>query len=332
MKKKIKKYIGIGVILFSVWVLFPMDIIAKDPDYPTKPIEFIITYGIGGSTDVSCRALCEAAQKHFPQPIIPVNKPGASGIVGTNIIKNAKPDGYTIGVFTQSAAFIAPFTQEVQYDPLSDFTPIMHYGHYLYPLLIRADKPWKTWKDLIEWARKNPGGLKAGLTGTKYNQVQGITLSQIELKEKVKFTYIPFNSTPDMLRNLIGGNIDLFCSSVDPTNKEYIDMGKVRVISFLSKKKLPGYESIPSTFEMYGVANCNLMGVVGPKGLPSYVTKTLENAFAKGVKEPSFVSLMGKIYYDIIYMTGEEMGQYIMKTYNEYKEIIKQLKEDEAKK
>jgi tripartite-type tricarboxylate transporter receptor subunit TctC len=119
---------------------------------------------------------------------------------------------------------------------------------------------------------------------------------------------------------------------VDPTNKEYIDMGKVRVISFLSKKKLPGYERIPSTFEMYGVANCNLMGVVGPKGLPSYVAKTLENAFAKGVKEPSFVSLMGKIYYDIIYMTGEEMGQYIMKTYNEYKEIIKQLKEDEAKK
>lgn len=235
-------------------------------------------------------------------------------------------------MFTQSAAFIAPFTQEVQYDPLSDFTPIMHYGHYLYPLLIRSDKPWKTWKDLIEWARKNPGGLKAGLTGTKYNQVQGITLSQIELKEKVKFTYIPFNSTPDMLRNLIGGNIDLFCSSVDPTNKEYIDMGKVRVISFLSKKKLPGHESIPSTFEMYGVANCNLIGVVGPKGLPSYVTKTLENVFAKGVKEPSFVSLMGKIYYDIIYMTGEEMGQYIAKTYTKYKEIIRQLKGDEAKK
>lgn len=97
-----------------------------------------------------------------------------------------------------------------------------------------------------------------------------------------------------MPRNLLGGNIDFFCSSVDPTNKEYIDMRKVRILSFLSKKKLPGFESIPSTHEMYGVSTCSLMSMVGPKGLPPYVTKTLENAFTKAITEPFLCKSYGK--------------------------------------
>jgi tripartite-type tricarboxylate transporter receptor subunit TctC len=332
MKRKIKKCIGIGVICFSAFFCFAIDGIAKDPDYPTRPIEFIITYGAGGTTDLSCRGLCEAASKHLPQPVIPINKIGASGVTGTALIKNAKPDGYTIGVFTQSPAFIIPFVQETPYDTLKDFTPIMHFGEYIYPLLVREDKPWKTWKELVEWARKNPRQIKVGTTGSKYTQVQGIALSRIELKENIKFTYIPFKSGPETLTALLGGTIDLYGSTVDTTTIDYLNMGKVRMLSFLSKSKLPGYEKLPNTDEIYGISVCNLIGVAGPKGLPPYVTKKLEEVLKKAIADPSFINLMKKMDTAIVYMTGEEMGKYIEKTYQEQGEIIKRLKEEEAKK
>jgi tripartite-type tricarboxylate transporter receptor subunit TctC len=332
MKRLIKRCIVVEILGCSIFVCSAMNGLAKDPAFPSRPIEFIITYGAGGTTDTSCRALCEAASKHLPQPVIPINKPGATGITGTAIIKNAKPNGYTIGVFTQSVAFIIPFVQETPYDPLKDFTPIVHFGEYIYPLLVREDKPWRTWEELIEWGGKNPGQIKAGITGSKYTQSQGIALSRIELKENVKLTYIPFKSSIETLTALLGGNIDLFCSSIDPATMDYISTRKVRILSFLSKSKIPEYEKIPSTEEMYGISIATLMGVVGPKGLPSNVTKTLEDAFTKGIREPSFVNFLKRIHTAIVYMPGEEMGKYIERSYKEHQEVISRLRAEEAKK
>jgi len=332
MKRQIQRWAGIGFLCFAVMLCLATKASAKDPEFPTRPIEFIITYGAGGTTDLSCRGLCEAASKHLTQPVVPINKIGASGVTGTAIIKNAKPDGYTIGVFTQSAAFIIPFVQETPYDTIKDFTPIIHFGEYIYPLLVRVDKPWKTWKELVEWAKKNPGQIRVGITGSKYTQVQGIALARLEVKENVKFTFIPFKGGPETLTALLGGNIDLYGSTLDTTTKDYISMGKVKVLSFLSKSKFPGFENIPSTGEIYGISVSNLIGVIGPKGLSSYVSKKLETAFTRATKEPSFVDLMKKMDTAIVYMTGEEMGKYIEKTYKEHEILIKQLKAEESKK
>lgn len=321
-----------GTIVLFVASLLMVGRYTEAASFPTRPIDFIITYSAGGTTDLSCRGLCEAAAKHLGQPFVPINKTGGSAVTGTAIIKNSKPDGYTVGVFTQSPAFIIPFVQEIPYDTLKDFTPIAHFGEYIYPLLVRVDKPWKTWKELVDWARKHPGEIRVGITGAKYTQVQGIALTRIEMKENVKFTYIPFKGGPETLTALLGGNIDLYGSTLDTTTKDFINMGKVRILSFLSKSKFGGFENIPSTGEIYGISVSNLIGVVGPRGIPPTVTKTLESAFMKGLKDPSFIDLMKRMDTAIVPMTGEEMGRYIKKVYYEQKDIIKKLKEDEGKK
>lgn len=328
--RRIKTFMSLGVV--CLLVCFSTNALGKDPKYPTKQIEFIITYGAGGTTDLSCRALCEAASKHLPQPVIPINKPAASGITGTALIRNAKPDGYTIGVFTQSAAFIIPFVQEVPYDPLRDFTPIMHFGEFLYPVMVRADKPWKTWKELVEWARKNPGDIKVGITGSKSTQMLGIALYRIELKENIKFTYVPFKSSLETLTGLLGGHIDLFGASMDASSKDYINMGKLRILSFLSKSKLSGFEKIASTEELYGISVSNLKAVIGPKGLSPSVRKTLEEAFTKAIKEPSLLSAFKKMDTAVVYMPGEELRKYIEKNYKEHQELINRLKAEDIKK
>lgn len=327
-----KHGLGLGIVCLLTYFCFATDGIAKDQEYPTRPIEFIIGYGAGGPTDISARALCEIASRHLPQPIIAVNKPGASGVIGTAIIKEAKPDGYRIGALSRSPAFIAPLTQKVSYDTLTDFTPIAHYGHYLDPVLVRSDKPWMTWKELIEWGRKHPGETKVGMGGPKYNQVQGIILGRIELIENVKLTYVPFKSSLEALTALIGGNVDMFAVTMDAATWDYINTGRVRILSYLGKSKLPGYENIASSEEIYGLSVCNLLGVVGPKGLPPYVTKKLEEVFAKAIKDPYFIDVMKKMDTAVVYMTGEEMGRYIEKTYSEQMEMVELLRKEEAKK
>jgi tripartite-type tricarboxylate transporter receptor subunit TctC len=111
----------------------------------------------------------------------------------------------------------------------------------------------------------------------------------------------------------------------------YIKEGKLRVLSYLGKDKVPGYEDVPSLYELYGFAIPNLLGIFGPKGLPDYVLKKLDDAFAKAVKDSDFVSVMNRMYTPIVYMDRTQMNKYIEETLPKVGEIMKILKAEEAK-
>ena len=181
MKRRNKSYTLLGLFWLSFFICFSGIGMAADQKYPTKPIEFLIPMAAGGTTDISARALCEATSKILGQPITPLNKLGASGALLASMIKDSKPDGYRIGVFTRPSLFLIPLVQQVSYDPLTDFTPIIYFGNFVDVLMVRGDSPWKTWKELVEWAKKHPGEIKVGMPGSKYMQLQGIALGQIEL-------------------------------------------------------------------------------------------------------------------------------------------------------
>jgi tripartite-type tricarboxylate transporter receptor subunit TctC len=133
-------------------------VIAKDQDYPTKSINFIIPFGAGGTTDVTSRALIKATNKYLAEPIIPINKPGGGGVTPALEVMNAKPDGYTIGAFSSTHSLMLPNTEECPYKDISGFSIILRYGKYLWPVVVRSDSSWKTWEELVAWAKKNPKG------------------------------------------------------------------------------------------------------------------------------------------------------------------------------
>lgn len=319
--------VGFLVVILGFYSPF---VIAQE--YPTKQIEFIINFGPGGTSDLSARALAEATSKYLGQPVVPVNKPGGAGTIGVTYVKNAKPDGYTIGLITTSPAFILPHVQEVPYDMLRDFTPIVNYGEYLFNFMVRSDSPWKTFKEMIDFARQHPGEVKVGIAGSRVTNVNGIALSRVAAKENLKFTFIPYKSGAEILTALLGGHIDLYGSSVDPAAKDYISMGKVRILAFISDRKLPGFENVPTLQELYGVSIPNILGVIGPKGMSPHVKIKLEDALTKAIREPAFEDLMRKMDCVVTYMNSKELGEYIEKVYKEQKEVIEALKAEEAKK
>jgi tripartite-type tricarboxylate transporter receptor subunit TctC len=332
MKKNRRNSIMITVI--GLWVFLFQTIglaVAKDPDYPTRPITFYIQYGPGGASDIISRAFMGSAAKFLGQPVTPVNKPGASGAIAATAVMNAKPDGYTLGMVATSNAFVAPFSEEAPYKDLSGFTMIVNFGYYVYPLMVKSDAPWKTWNEFIEWAKKNPRAAKIGNTGPRSVTAQGLVLWQVEKREQVEFTYITFKSSAEVLNAILGGHVNMFANVVDPQTVPYIKEGKLRILSYGGSEKVPGYENIPSFQELYGFTIPNLMGVCGPKGLPDYVLKKLDDAFAKAVKEPEFIHMMSRMYTPIVYMDRGKTNQHVDETFHKVGEIMKVLKAEEAK-
>ena len=333
MKKRVgRNLIVIGVL--GVWMLLFHNIdlaSAKDPDYPTKPINFFISFAAGGVTDISARAFLEAAAKHIEQPFVPINKPGGGGVVAATAVMNSQPDGYTLGTVTTSAGIAAPCSGEAPYKDLSGFTLIMNFGNYLYPIFVKSDAPWKTWKEFIEWAKKTPRAAKIGITGGKAVTNQGFVLGQVEKKEQVEFTCIPFKSSSECFSATIGGHVTAYCGSMDMTSATYLKEGKIRLIAYWGSEKLSGFENIPTTQELYGVSSPNIIGVFGPKGLPDYVLKKLDGVFAKAVKDPNFIDVMNRMYSPVVYMNRDQMSKYVEKTLPEVCRVFEMLRAEEAK-
>jgi tripartite-type tricarboxylate transporter receptor subunit TctC len=321
--------IGLGVLILLLLNIHSLG--AKEPDYPTKPVTFIISFGAGGTADLSGRAFAEAAGKYLGQPFIPVNKPGAGGVLAATAVMNAKPDGYTLGTILTSAAFVAPFSGEAPYKDLENFAMMANYGNNVYPMMVRSDAPWKNWKEFIEWAKKNPRAGKIAITGARAVASQGLVLWQVEKRERVEFTYITFKSSSEILSATLGGHVSLYGSTVDPATVPYLKEGKLRVLTYLGTEKIPGYEGIPSLQELYGFSIPNLMAVYGPKGIPEYALKKLDGSFAKAVKDPDFVSAMNRMYTPIVYMDRVQLNRYVEETLPRAGEIMRALKAEEAK-
>jgi tripartite-type tricarboxylate transporter receptor subunit TctC len=333
MKKEVKKILAIIVIIVSLIILFQSidSARAKDPEYPTKPITYYIGFGAGGTVDVVSRAFCNTARNYLGQPLIPINKVGGGGTLTGMTVMTSKPDGYTFGSFGATAVVTGPLTGEAPYKDISGFTIMGNFSNYIFPLIVRSDAPWRTWKELIEWARENPGGLKHGIAGSKFTSM-GIPVVQVEKAENVKFTYVPFKSSAEVLYALLGGHIHSYGSTIDASTMDYIKEGKLRILAFMDQNKVRGYENIPSFQELYGISMTNVMGTLGPKALPDYVLKKWDDAFAKVVNDPDFVNVLNKLYMPLKYMHRVQITKHIEEMYLKEAEILRMLKAEEEEK
>jgi tripartite-type tricarboxylate transporter receptor subunit TctC len=333
MRRKAKEFMIVGLLLVCIFCVYSIDLAeAEDPDYPTKSITLYLPFAAGGTTGTVVRPLTDAASKLLGQQFVIVPKPGGGGILCAVTVMNAPPDGYILGTVGAGMVFVAPFSDGSPYKDLSGFSMIMNFGGYNYPVMVRGDAPWKTWKEFIEWARQNPKAAKVGITGGKMVTSQGLVFGQVEMREHVEFTYIPLKGSAEVLSSILGGHTNLFGSSIDAGTMQYVKEGKLRILTYLAKEKIPGYEKIPSMQELYGFSLPNILGIVGPKGLSNHILKKLEDAFTKAIKDPDFVNVMERMYMPIVYMDAVQMKKYVDETLSKVGATMKILKAEEMKK
>lgn len=258
--------------------------------YPEQAITIIVPYPAGGVTDLSARALAEALEKPMKQPVVVVNKPGGRATIGGNAVVTANPDGYTLGFFPIATAlpevytyfFEAPYTSQ-------DFKPISCVAATAMSIVVRSDSPLKSIKDLVEYARKNPG-LKIGTPGKQ--TLPYMVLVDIAKKEKVNFVDVPLGGDAKTTPALLGGHVPV--AAIDYSAiKSHVEADKLRVLAICTPKRVDFAPKIPCMGELgYELAYFSVLGLFGQKNLPEAVVKKLDDEVGKIVKDPAFKQKM----------------------------------------
>lgn len=201
-----KKSISCMKLLFGV-ILTLLPLIwsqgAQAQEYPMRPITMLISVAPGAGVDVCGRMIAQGATKILGQEIIPVNKPG--GIVAAGLLANSKGDGYTLLAFTSSSLTVTPHMESVIYDPLKDIIPIIQFGSLISGIVVRSDSPYNSLKDLVEFARKNPGKVSYGIPSI--GVTPHLIMEYLKTEENVDITIIPFGGSTPTITALLGGHI-----------------------------------------------------------------------------------------------------------------------------
>ncbi len=295
---------------------------AHAQNFPEKPITRIVRWPAGGSTDLSMRALAEAASKHLPQRIVIENRPGASGTLGAvHLAQNARPDGYTLSQMPITV-FRFPHMTKTQFDPLADFTWLIHLTGYTFGVTVRGDSPFKTFKELIEYARANPGKVSYGTPGNGTSL--HITMEQIAVKENIQWLQIPFKGYADNAVSLLGGHTMALADSTGWA--ESVNAGKMRLLVTWGAKRTKRWPDTPTLTDLgYGIVSDSPYGLAGPKGMDPKVVRILHDAFKKGLEDPEAQKMMDRFDQANAYLDPAGYAAHVKKTYEEEGAMIKRL-------
>jgi tripartite-type tricarboxylate transporter receptor subunit TctC len=278
---------------------------AHAQQFPSKPVTLIVPWPAGGSTDIYFRKLGEVATRHLGQPLVIENRPGGSGMNGpATMAKTARPDGYTISQLTISA-FRVPHMQKVDWDPLSDFTYIIGLAGYTFGVVVKADSPFKTFNDLLAYARANPGKLSYATPGTGTSL--HLAMEEVAVKAGVEFLHVPFKGYADGAIALMGGHVMV---QVDSTGwAKQVDAGAQRLLATLGDKRTRW--GAPTVKELgVDTVSASPFGLVGPKGMPRDVVKTLHDAFKKSLDDPDYLKLLAMLDQPAWYRSSEDYARW----------------------
>lgn len=260
-------------------------------DYPNHPVELIVPYQAGGGTDALARAFAEVARKHFPQPIVVNNRPGASGAIGWAEVINAKPDGYKLAVITVELTTIphlglARFTHE-------DFTPIARLNADPAAITVRAEAPWQNIEEFLAAARKADKPLQMGNSGL--GSIWHLAAASLEDKASIKFDHIPFQGAGPAVLALMGGHIDAVAVSPAEVGT-FVASGKLRMLAVMADQRQSGFDKVPTLKERgtdLSVGTWRGLGV--SKGTPRELVEQLKSVAQKVMSEPAMKEAMVKL-------------------------------------
>ena len=295
---------------------------ASAQEYPTKPVTLIVPWTAGGATDIVMRALGDSASKVLGQPIVVDNKAGGAGTVGpATMAAGAKPDGYTVAQ-VPITVFRLPMMQQVSWDPAKDFTYIINLTGYTFGVTTSSEGPFKTWQDVIDFARKNPGKVTYATPGSGTSLHIG--MERIAAMAGIKLTQVPFKGTAETSAAVLGQHTML---QVDSSGwRPLVDAGKLRLLMVWTAARSPNYPDVPTLKDLgYPLVYDSPFGLAGPKGMDPKIVARLHDAFKKALEDPAVIATLAK--YDMVpnYMSTEDYKKFVVEVTESERKVIESL-------
>ena len=295
----------------------------KGKEFPTKPITMVIPVGAGGSHDLTARAVTSVAMNYLGQPIVIQLKPGGGGAIGSEIVAKAAPDGYTLLFGGMGWSSTLPAVEGRSKGP-DDLMAVCRINYSPTILVARPDMPFKTLKEMIEYAKANPDKLIFGNTGP---WGQGDLPWKMLVKQTgIKAKNVPYDGGGPALLAALGGHADMTAGLVTAL-LPHIKSGKLRALCVFDNKREEQLPDVPTAKEQ-GVNVVNLMwrAVLAPKGTPRPVIDTLAQAFKKMTEDKSVLAMIKQMGDEIYFMGPDEFGKLWREEYENQKELGRLLK------
>jgi tripartite-type tricarboxylate transporter receptor subunit TctC len=298
------------LVLFTFGLIIPP---VQAQHYPNRPIQLILPTQPGTPSDLTGRLLAEELGKILGTQLIPMNKPGASMTLGTDLVVRSKKDGYTIGYTTTSAIVYARVSnpEAVPYDPIKDLEPLGLPLFFPLAVTVQESSPWKTFADLVDSAKKNPGKLRLSTHGE--GSIDHFNLEIYQSLTGAQFTHVPLKG-PQLATSLLGGHVEVI-SDAFMNVKPHAQAGKLRIL--LMTKKMPEFPDVPTLSEL-GYRQDLLspwFAFYAPVGVPEEVSKVLVSAIEKAIKNPELISKFLKMGFIVDYKSPAELRKLAIEDY-----------------
>jgi tripartite-type tricarboxylate transporter receptor subunit TctC len=292
-----------GRWLLALLMSFTPAIVATAQEFPTKPVELVLPYAAGGSHDLTARAVASVAHEYLGQPLLVVLKPGGGGAVGSQQVIKAKPDGYTLAFGGTGPNTVFAMVQKVPIGP-DQFTPVARINHSPTIFAVRAEAPWKSFREVIEYAKKNPGKFNFANTGPW--GAADLPMRLIGRAAGIEYNNIPHDGGGPATLAVLGGHADA-TFGFSPQLLPQVAAGKMRALAITDTKRHRDLPNVP-TLKEEGVDVVFIMwrSVLAPKGTPQPILDKLEATFRKISEDKSFQALIRGLGDDVQFQGGKE--------------------------
>jgi tripartite-type tricarboxylate transporter receptor subunit TctC len=300
----------------------PMTVALAGP-YPERAIQMVVPFPPGGPADVVARPLAERLSAALGQPVVVVNKPGASGTIGAALVAKAEPDGYTLLMGTSNELTMSPgLYSKLPYDPAKDFAPITTVIRFPNVLVVKRDLPVSTAQDLVALTRSKPGQMNYGTSGT--GSTNHLTTELYRVSTKVELNYVSYRGGAPAMTDLMGGQIQAMFATL-PSSSGLIQGGSIRALMVTDQRRWAAIPDVPSATEagLPDVQVISFNGVLAPAGTPRDIVARLNAEIVKVMQALAMRELMEKQAGEVSTSTPQQFADVLRTDFDLWLSIIK---------
>lgn len=295
---------------------------AAQADYPERPVKVVVPYNAGGGTDVLSRAVATGVSKILKANIVVENRPGASGMIGSEAVARSAPDGYTLVMTAADTHTINPHVYpKITYDAQKDFSPVAQVGYLPYAIVINPQLGVNTIHEYIDLAKKNPGKLTYASWGV--GSSSHVAMEMLNVGQKLDVLHVPFTGAAPAMTAVMGGQVDALFVPLSLA-KPNADAGKVKLLGLAAPKRFAGAPDVPTLTEQgVNVIAAPWIGILAPAGTPQKAIDVLSDAVEEAVKTDEVTKALTAGGLEINYRNNKDFGEFLKEDYVLWGDTVK---------
>lgn len=294
---------------------------AAAQDYPQKPIRFIVPFGPGGGSDIIARILAEDMQNRLGKAVVIENKPGAGGILGNEVVANADPDGYTLGIMTAGQLVAAATRKSMRYDTLTAFAPIGQIATASLAIVVRPDFPANNVKELIAAAKASPGKIVFASPG--FAASQHFAGEMFKQAAGIELLHVPYKTTPEAINAVLGKHADVLFDTVSAVIGQ-AQTGQLKILAVTGKERFPALPNVPAAVEsglVPGFEMTTWYGLFTTKGTPAPVIAKLNKVLNEALADADVRARLEKVGVVVKSSTPEQWGAFMADEFHRFEKV-----------